>query len=107
MLIIAGENVFPREIEEVINHHPTVKEAAVVGLTDPSRGEVPIAFVELREGADWDEADVRSFVRQALPPYKVPREFRVLEALPRNPTGKVLRRALAEKLRAEGGGAGA
>ncbi|MFO0963142.1 MAG: AMP-binding protein [Phycisphaerales bacterium] len=107
MLIIAGENVFPREIEEVINHHPTVKEAAVVGLTDPSRGEVPIAFVELREGAAWDEADVRSFVRQALPPYKVPREFRVLEALPRNPTGKVLRRALAEKLRAEGGGAGA
>ncbi len=102
MLIIAGENVFPREIEEAINHHPSVKEAAVVGLADPSRGEVPIAFVELKEGESWDEAAVRAFVREKLPPYKVPREFRVLEALPRNATGKILRRALSERLKAEG-----
>jgi len=98
MLIIAGENVFPREIEEVVNHHPSVKDSAVVGLHDPSRGEVPICFVELHEGQAWDEPAVRAFVREALPPYKVPREFRVLEALPRNPTGKIMRRALSERL---------
>jgi long-chain acyl-CoA synthetase len=98
MLIIAGENVFPREIEEVVNHHPSVKVSAVVGLHDPSRGEVPVCFVELHEGQAWDEPAVRAFVREALPPYKVPREFRVLEALPRNPTGKIMRRALSERL---------
>jgi long-chain acyl-CoA synthetase len=98
MLIIAGENVFPREIEEVVNHHPSVKDSAVVGLHDPSRGEVPVCFVELHEGQAWDEPAVRAFVREALPPYKVPREFRVLEALPRNPTGKIMRRALSERL---------
>jgi long-chain acyl-CoA synthetase len=102
MLIISGENVFPREIEEVVNHHPLVKDSAVVGLQDPSRGEVPVCFVELKEGAAWDEHAVRAFVREKLPPYKVPREFRVLEALPRNPTGKIMRRALVERLAAKG-----
>jgi long-chain acyl-CoA synthetase len=102
MLIIAGENVFPREIEEVVAHHPFVKDAAVVGLHDPSRGEVPICFVELKEGVEWDEPAVRAFVRDKLPPYKVPREFRVVEMLPRNPTGKIMRRALSELLKPEG-----
>lgn len=101
MLIISGENVFPREIEEVLNHHPLVKASAVVGLPDPGRGEIPVAFVELHEGATWDEASVRTHCREKLPVYKVPREFRVLEALPRNPTGKVMRRALSEQVRAE------
>jgi long-chain acyl-CoA synthetase len=102
MLIISGENVFPREIEEVVNHHPLVKDSAVVGLQDPSRGEVPICFVELKDGAAWDEHAVRAFVREKLPPYKVPREFRVLEMLPRNPTGKIMRRALSERLKSGG-----
>jgi long-chain acyl-CoA synthetase len=102
MLIISGENVFPREIEEVVNHHPLVKDSAVVGLQDPSRGEVPICFVELKDGVAWDEHAVRAFTRERLPPYKVPREFRVVEALPRNPTGKIMRRALVERLKQEG-----
>ncbi|MHC4109275.1 MAG: class I adenylate-forming enzyme family protein [Planctomycetota bacterium] len=55
MLIIGGENVFPREIEEVLNAHPLVHDSAVIGLADPSRGEVPLAFVELEEGASFDE----------------------------------------------------
>jgi long-chain acyl-CoA synthetase len=101
MLIISGENVFPREIEEVLNHHPAVKGSAVVGLPDPARGEVPIAFVELHDGATMEEAEIRAFCRERLPVYKIPREFRVLEALPRSPTGKVLRRPLAEAVRAE------
>lgn len=98
MLIISGENVFPREMEEVLNRHPSISDAAVVGQRDPSRGEVPIAFVELIEGAEIDPSEVRAFCRDVLPPYKVPREIRVLEALPRNPTGKIQRRALLPML---------
>src|SRR5207249_320129 len=59
MLIIGGENVFPREIEEVLDQHPTVHASAVIGLMDESRGEVPIAFVELNEGSTFDERALR------------------------------------------------
>lgn len=98
MLIIGGENVFPREIEEVLSAHPSVKDSGVVGRPDPSRGEVPVAFVELKEGQTLDEREARSFCRQRLAGYKVPDEIRVLEALPRNPTGKVMRRELKKLL---------
>jgi long-chain acyl-CoA synthetase len=94
MLIISGENVFPREIEEVLNRHASVKDAAVIGLRDPMRGEVPLAFVELHEGAAFDAAALRQHCRATLPPYKVPQEIRLRAALPRNATGKIMRRAL-------------
>jgi len=95
MLIIGGENVFPREIEEVLNRHPAVHDSAVIGRLDETRGEVPIAFIELEEGADFDEGDIRAHCRESLAQFKVPREVRVTEALPRSPTGKVLRRKLS------------
>ena len=94
MLIVAGENVFPREIEEVLNRHPSVKDSGVVGGHDPVRGEVPIAFVEMNEGASFDERDILGWCRARLAGYKVPREVRSAEALPRNPTGKIMRREL-------------
>lgn len=94
MLIVAGENVFPREIEEVLNQHPAVKDSAVIGMQDGARGEVPLAFVELREDAAFDEASLRALCRQKLAGYKVPKEIRLVEALPRNATGKIMRRAL-------------
>ncbi|HYD01149.1 MAG TPA: AMP-binding protein [Phycisphaerales bacterium] len=93
MLIIGGENVFPREIEEVLNHHPSVKDSGVVGMKDPMRGEQPVAFVELKEGEVFDKQSIVTFCRGKLAGYKVP-EVRHLEALPRNATGKVLRREL-------------
>ncbi len=98
MLIVGGENVFPREIEEVINRHESVKASGVVGLADPMRGEVPIAFVELEDGAAFDEKAVLALCREKLAGYKVPREVRVLDALPRNATGKILRRELQKML---------
>ena len=98
MLIISGENVFPREIEEVLNQHPAISAGAVVGQPDPARGEVPIAFVELVEGAQFDPKEGRSFCRKSLAPFKVPREIRVLDELPRNPTGKIMRRELTQEL---------
>ena len=94
MLIVGGENVFPREIEEVLNNHPSVHASAVVGKQDGMRGEVPIAFVELEEGAEFDEGALRNHCRESLAQFKVPKEIRVLDELPRNPTGKILRRAL-------------
>jgi long-chain acyl-CoA synthetase len=95
MLIIGGENVFPREIEEVLNAHPAVHASAVIGLHDPSRGEVALGFVELEEGATVKEAELRSHCRNSLAQYKVPREIRVRHQLPRNPTGKLMRRELS------------
>jgi len=94
MLIVAGENVFPREIEEVLDAHPDVKASAVVGMSDPSRGEVPLAFVEMIEGVEFDETALRSHCRTRLGQHKVPREIRRIDELPRNPTGKIMRRLL-------------
>lgn len=94
MLIVGGENVFPREIEEAIDSHPSVHASGVVGLPDPMRGEVPIAFVELKEGQAFDEKAILTWCRQRLAGYKVPGEVRCLPALPRNPTGKIMRREL-------------
>ncbi|MDP1660910.1 MAG: AMP-binding protein [Phycisphaerales bacterium] len=93
MLIIGGENVFPREIEEVVNHHPAVKDSGVIGIKDPMRGEQPVAFVELNEGETFDAQSIVSWCRGKLAGYKVP-EVRHIETLPRNATGKVLRREL-------------
>lgn len=103
MLIIAGENVFPRELEEVLNKHPSIKESGVVGKKDPMRGELPVAFVELKEGETFDEKSVRAFMRERIAAFKIPDEFRVLPALPRNPTGKLMRRELKKYLDQPGG----
>lgn len=94
MLIIGGENVFPREIEEVLNRHDAIQDSAVIGKNDGMRGEVPIAFVELVDGAAFDAAEMRNWCRESLAQFKVPREIRVIDALPRNPTGKIMRRQI-------------
>lgn len=98
MLIVGGENVFPREIEEVLNTHPAVHDSGVVGVHDPMRGELPVAFVEMKEGAEFDEKAILGHVREHLAGYKVPREVRRVDALPRNPTGKIMRRELKKLL---------
>jgi len=94
MLIYRGMNIYPREIEEVLAAVAGVKEAAVIGVPDASRGEVPCAFVELDAGARLSEGDLRHACQKALARYKVPRVIRVLEALPRNAAGKVLKTQL-------------
>lgn len=95
MLIVAGENVFPREIEEALDSHPAVHASAVIGKQDGVRGEVPIAFVQLEEGQTVTSDELRSHCRERIAGYKVPREVHFLDELPRSPTGKVLRRALS------------
>ena len=96
MLIIGGENVFPREIEEALTNHPDVLAAGVVGRQDDSRGEVAVAYIELQEGANFDELALRTWCREKIAPFKVPKTITVLPELPRNPTGKIVRRTLSE-----------
>ncbi len=96
MMIVGGENVFPREIESVLEQHAAVEEAAVVGVPDDSRGEVPLAFVILKPDCHATDPELRSFAREQLAGYKVPRRVRVVDELPRNPTGKVAKRRLRE-----------
>jgi long-chain acyl-CoA synthetase len=101
LIIVGGEKAVPREIEEAIARHPAVAEAAVVGKKDPSRGEVVIAFVTLKPGAKATGDEIREFARgQNLMQWKVPREVFVIEEMPRNPTGKVLKKDLVERVNA-------
>jgi long-chain acyl-CoA synthetase len=95
LIISAGENIYPREIEEALALHPKVKEVAVIGVKDEVRGEVPKAFVIPREGETLDEKELRGYCRENLPNYKVPKYFEIVADLPRTPTGKVLKRMLS------------
>src|SRR4029077_10448466 len=94
MLLVNGNNVYPREIEEVIYQFPNVKEAAVVGQPDPRRGEQAIAFVVPNDGAKVNENELLKFIREKLADYKVPKQVIISPALPRNATGKVLKTEL-------------
>lgn len=97
LIIVAGENVSPREIEEALLQHPALAEAAVIGVPDDLRGEIPVAFVVLREGATANAHELREHCRVRLAAYKVPREIRIESELPRAASGKILKRALKLK----------
>ncbi|MDB4994859.1 MAG: O-succinylbenzoic acid--CoA ligase, partial [Myxococcaceae bacterium] len=94
MVISGGVNVYPAEVEGVLEAHPAIAEVAVVGVEDPEWGERVRAFIVKRAGMTIDEGELRAFVRERLAGAKVPRDFVFLDALPRNPTGKVLKREL-------------
>lgn len=94
MVIVSGENVYPKEVEDVLLNHPTIQDAAVIGIPDPTRGEVPKAYIVPTLGATIDEKDILDFCRKNLAPYKVPRSIEVIEDIPRNVTGKILKRVL-------------
>jgi fatty-acyl-CoA synthase len=96
MIVSGGENVFPREIEELLEAHPAIEEAAAIGVSDEKFGQRLRAFVVLRPGQSLTEDEVKEYVRENLARYKSPREVLFLDTLPRNPTGKVLKRELAE-----------
>jgi len=94
MIIRAGFNVYPREIEEVLYEHPAVREAAVVGIPHDELGEEIGAAVALRQGAQATEEELRDFVRERLAAYKYPRRVWFVDELPKGPTGKILKREI-------------
>jgi long-chain acyl-CoA synthetase len=94
LIIRGGYNVYPREVEEVLYEHPDVVEVAVIGVPDEHFGEEVAAVVALRPGATFDATEFRAWAKERLSAYKVPRLFQVMEALPKGPTGKILKRAI-------------
>jgi len=94
MIVSGGENVFPREVEDLLADHDAVNEVAVIGVDDDEYGQRLKAFVVLSEGKELSEADAKAYVKKNLAGYKVPREVEFLDSLPRNATGKVLKREL-------------
>jgi fatty-acyl-CoA synthase len=96
MIVSGGENVFPAEVEDLISGHPEVIEATALGVEDKEWGHRLRAFVVKAEGASIDEDAIKTYVKDNLARYKVPREVVFLAELPRNPTGKILKRELRE-----------
>ena len=94
MIVSGGENVFPREVEDLLADHPGVSEAAVIGVADAEWGQRLRAFVVVSGEQGPGEAELQELVRAQLARYKVPREVLFIDELPRNATGKVLRREL-------------
>jgi long-chain acyl-CoA synthetase len=94
LIIRGGYNVYPREIEEVLYEHPSVAEAAVVGVPDASLGEEVGAAVVLRSGQTATAEELRDFVKGQVAAYKYPRQVWLVASLPKGPTGKVLKREI-------------
>src|SRR5215216_4578363 len=96
MIVSGGENVFPKEVEDLLSRHEAVAEVAAIGVEDKDFGQRLRAFVVLEKGKKASEDDLKEYVKKNLARYKVPREIVFLDELPRNVTGKVLKRELAE-----------
>ena len=94
MVITGGENVYPREVEEVLYQHPAVEECAVIGLPDLEWGERVTAFIVPKAGETIDAEELKSFLKLWLAPFKVPKEYISVGELPKSPAGKLLKRKL-------------
>jgi long-chain acyl-CoA synthetase len=94
MLLVRGINVYPREIEEVLYQHPNVAECAVIGMPDESKGEVPKAFIVVKEGETLTEREVRDYCKEHLAAYKLPKFYEFRPSLPKNATQKIMKREL-------------
>jgi fatty-acyl-CoA synthase len=98
MYISGGENVYPAEVEQVLFHHPNVLDVAIIGVADERWGEVGMAVVVPRTPSDFDEAELLAFCDDKLARYKIPKQVRTIDELPRNAVGKVLKRTLRDTL---------
>ncbi|CPR12016.1 acyl-CoA synthetase [Mycobacterium bohemicum DSM 44277] len=94
MIVSGGENVYPGEVEEALEHHPGILDVAVIGVDDEEFGQRLRAYIVVRPGASLTEQDVKDYVRRRLARFKVPRDVLFVDALPRNAGGKVLKRLL-------------
>ena len=97
MYISGGENVYPAEVENVIYQLPQIAEAAIIGIPDEKWGEVGLGFIVLKESNDLSEEEIIDHCLKNLAKFKIPKSIEFIDALPRNATGKVLKRTLREK----------
>ncbi len=97
LIIVGGLNVYPREVEEAIYRHPKVKEAAVVGIDDKLRGEYAKAFIVIKDGEECTSKEIFDYLKKHIAGYKIPRKVEFISELPKNSTGKILKRILREQ----------
>ena len=97
MIVSGGENIFPREVEEILYRHPAVQEAAVIGVPDPYWVEKVHAMIVLKKGASVSGQELIDFCERNLARFKAPKSVEFVDALPKSPAGKILKRELREK----------
>jgi long-chain acyl-CoA synthetase len=98
MVITGGENVYPREVEEILYARSEVSECAVIGLPDPEWGEKVTAVIATKSGQAIDPTELKDYLKLHLSAFKVPKEYRIVAELPKSPTGKILKRVLRQNL---------
>ena len=98
MIISMGENIYPREVEEIIYQFPNIKDVAVVGIEDSRRGQVGVCFYTTQDKSIINVEDLKRFLQKNLALYKIPREFHELDEMPRTPTGKISKRKLIDEI---------
>ena len=96
MIVSGGENIYPAEVENVLMQHPAVADGAVIGVPDDQWGEAVKACVVLKAGLKAAEIEIIEFMRERIAHYKCPKSVDFMDAIPRNPTGKILKRVLRE-----------
>ena len=96
MVVSGGENIYPREIENLLFEHPAVADAAVIGIPSEQWGESLLAFITLKPGESAVSDDIIEFCRSKLAGYKIPRQVEFIDVIPRNASGKVLKKDLRE-----------
>jgi acyl-CoA synthetase (AMP-forming)/AMP-acid ligase II len=96
VIISGGENIYAAELERILSQHPSIAEVAVIGIPDTRWGEVPLAIVVQKDGCALASDDILRFARQSVASFKVPRGIEFVSSLPRNASGKILRRELRE-----------
>jgi long-chain acyl-CoA synthetase len=99
LILSSGFNIYPAEIEEVLKRHPKIEDAAAVGVPDRIKGQAAVAAVALKPGAEADKQELMSFCRDHMPEYRVPKAILLVEEIPRDPAGKLLRRMLRQDSR--------
>ncbi len=100
LIISKGINIYPREIEEVIDVFSGISVSAVIGIPDENSGESPVAYIELEDGvSEIDKVELKKHIREHLANYKIPKQIHIIDELPKNATGKVLKRVLKDILR--------
>jgi long-chain acyl-CoA synthetase len=97
MINVGGEKVFPSEVEDMMLAHPKIKDLVIVGIPNDLKGEVPKAFIQLKEGEEATAEEIRSFCKKQMAPYKVPVAVAFVAEVPRSPAGKALRRLLRDQ----------
>jgi long-chain acyl-CoA synthetase len=102
MIVTGGENVYPKEVEEILYRHDAVAEAAVIGIPDPYWVERVHALVVLKSGTETTEDEIVAFCKARIASYKAPKSVEFIPSLPRNPQGKILKRELRKKFQTGG-----